>query len=155
MGIKVQVPVGQRRYGDPYMRGRNGDFEITALRIHQWGEEKSDEDCGCVDIHGIGKREVPIVGGFRCIRSENIDALCKAWLEARGGLVIMPDDNEVTALVTVCAGVVDEVMLSTDTSALQRLGERYVGCQDPDKWYYALECVELVAGESLRFEASK
>ncbi|HUT15493.1 MAG TPA: hypothetical protein VMY98_04535 [Anaerolineae bacterium] len=150
--IKVEVPLGQRKYGDPYIRGRNGDFEITALRIHQWAEEESAEACGTVDIHGIGKRGDPIVGGFRCIRSENIDALCKAWIEARGGLVIMPDDDEVGVLVTTCSGVVEAVVLGRDLDQLAKLRNQYVGDRDPDKHAYAierLEWTEMVAGESL------
>lgn len=141
--MKVQVPVGTLPFAGPCIRGRNGDFEITALRIHQWGQDDPKGD-GAVDVHGIGKRGKPIVGGFRCLMADDIDALCYAWIQARGGLVIMPGDEGVTALVTMCSGVPDDVVLGTDGPALQRQGERYVGVSDPDEWEYHLRAIELL-----------
>ncbi|TEU16708.1 MAG: hypothetical protein E3J25_02655 [Anaerolineales bacterium] len=154
MGIKLQVPVGTLPFAGPYIRGRNGDFEITALRIHQWGQDDPKGD-GAVDVHGIGKRGVPIVGGFRCLMAQDIDALCKAWIVARGGLVIMPDDDDVAALVTTCSGVVESVIVGRDFEKLDWLGQAYLGDRDPDKYGYQverLEWSEMVAGSSLLLE---
>jgi len=62
--ITVQVPVGQLSHGNPYIRGRNGHFEITALRIRQWAEDHPLGD-GCVALEGVGKRGKAIRGGLR------------------------------------------------------------------------------------------
>jgi len=142
-GIKVKVPVGQ--HGGAYIRGRNGYFEITELVMFQWGEDDPLGD-GAVDILGIGKRGKAIRGGFGCLRADEIDALCKAWIEARGGLVILPGEKHATALVTICSGIIDGVLLGRpqDVPALQQLGERYVGLSDPDKWEYHLEPAPLL-----------
>ena len=145
VGITVQVSVGTLPFAGPYIRGRNGDFEITALRIHQWGQDDPKGD-GAVDVHGIGKRGEPIVGGFRCLRAEEIDALSKAWIEARGGLVIMPGDEGVTALVTMCDGIADRVIIGRDQDGLEVVGKKHTGDDGGDKWEYYVEGVELLAG---------
>ncbi|HUV93910.1 MAG TPA: hypothetical protein VMX14_03655 [Anaerolineae bacterium] len=150
--VTVEVPVGQRKYADPYIVGRNGYYPITALRIDQWGQDDPQGD-GAVNVEGIGKRGKPIRGGFRCLMVEDIDALCKAWIEARGGLVIMPGDEGVSGLVTVCCGVPDDsVVLGRDSDALQRIGEEYVGDIDPEKMEYHLAAVELLAAPQQRSE---
>ena len=143
MGIKVQIPVGRREFADPYIIGRNGYYEITALRINQWGEDDPQGD-GAVDVQGIGKRGKPINGGFRCLRAEDIDALCKAWIEARGGLAVLPGENDVTGLITACSGVIKSVIIGRDVDALQQLGEQYVGLSDPMKWEYHLQPATLL-----------
>jgi len=143
VGIRVQVPVGRLGFSDPYIRGRNGDWEITALRIHQWGTDDPQGD-GAVDVHGIGKRGEPIVGGFRCLRADDIDALCKAWIEARGGLAILPGDKEVTALIPRCSGIICGAIIGRDVDALDRVGTEHVGDGAPPKWEYDLESVELL-----------
>ncbi len=146
--IKVEVPTGRGlRDVAPYIIGRNGYYEITALQFYQ----RSGDDAGSrgvVDIQAVGKRKKLINGGFFAVRTEDIDALCKAWIEARGGLVIMPDDDEVTALVTMCDGVIDEVIVSRDLHALEVLGKQHTGDDGGDKYQCYLECVELVAGEN-------
>lgn len=157
VGIQVQVPVGTLPLAGPYIVGRNGRFEITALRIDQWGEDDPQGD-GAVDVHGIGKRGKPIVGGFRCLMAQDIDALCEAWLVARGGLVVMPDDDEVGALVTMCSGVVESVIVGRDLERLGWLGAAYVGEHGSDKRAYSveqLEWSEMVAGSSLLLEPTK
>jgi len=130
MGIQVEIPVGRLEFADPYIIGRNGHFEITALKIEQWGQDDPQGD-GAVDVHGIGKRGKPIYGGFRCLRVEDIDALCKAWIDARGGLVILPDDDSVTALVKMCGGVIESVIVGRDLDQ------------------YNLEWSEMAGGQSL------
>jgi len=143
-------------WAGPYIIGRNGQYEITALEIMQqpWRYEDEPSEQSLMNIRGIGKRGNPINGGFFCLRAEDIDALCKAWIEARGGLAIMPDDDEVTALVTMYGGIADRVIIGRDQELLRSLGKEHVGDADPDQWEYYLECVELVAGESVRFEGS-
>lgn len=144
MGIQVEVPADTLPFSSPYIRGRNGDFEITALRIHQWGQDDPQGD-GAVDVHGIGKRGEPIVGGFRCLMAQDIDALCKAWIEARGGLVILPGDDDVSGLITICCGIPDDsVVVARDSDGLERAGQEYVGDINPDKMEYHLASVELL-----------
>ncbi|HUT15462.1 MAG TPA: hypothetical protein VMY98_04375 [Anaerolineae bacterium] len=144
MRIRIEVPVGRRELADPYIIGRNGYYEITALTINKWGEDHPEGD-GAVDIQGIGKRGKPINGGFRCLLAEDIDALCKAWIEARGGLVILPSDDDVSGLITICCGIPDDsVVVSRDLDDLERLGQEYVGDINPDKVEYHLASVELL-----------
>lgn len=144
MSITVQVPtVRGEGASAPYIIGRNGYYEITALQFHRRGRDEVGSR-RVVDIQAVGKRKKLINGGFFCLQADDIDALCTQWIQARGGLAMLPGDEGVTALVTMCSGVVDEVILSTDGPTLARLGERYVGEQDPDKWCYALEAVLLL-----------
>ena len=145
VNITVEVRRGPSE-GDisPYIIGRNGYYDITALAILA-RPQTTPRDDSVVDIRGIGKRGKLISGGFFCLQAEDIDALCYAWIQARGGLVVMPGDEGVTALVTICSGVVDDsVILSTNLDGLQRLADEYVGDRDPDKWEYHLEPVELL-----------
>jgi len=147
--IKVQVPVEiarPYRYAIPYIVGRNGNFDITALQIVQWAKDKPGYD-GIVRLQGIGRRAKPIRGGFHNVRVKDIDALCRAWIEARGGLVIVPDDDEVTVLVTMHGGIAQETIISRDHDALEALGEAHVGDFDPDQWEYYLLAPQLVTTE--------
>jgi hypothetical protein len=66
-----------------YVVGRNGVFDITALRLLS-----SADDMVIVD--GIGKRGASIRGGFTLDSAASMDDLAQKWLEARGYTVIKP-----------------------------------------------------------------
>ena len=145
MNIKVEVRRGPSE-GDisPYIIGRNGYYDITALAILARCQDDPRDD-SVVDIRAFGKRGKMINGGFFCLQADDIDTLCKAWIKGRGGLVILPSDDDVDALITVCCGIIDDsVVVSRDTDGLESLGQEYVGDINPDKMEYHLASVELL-----------
>lgn len=65
----------------PYIKGRNGAFDITAVQLTDLSST------GYVWIDGVGKRGRPINGGLR-VSPEMMDELAVRWLEHRGRQVL-------------------------------------------------------------------